>query len=49
MPTISTKALELLTWWYAIGESNSLAQMAIDFLSAPGKLWIMYDDFLTEF
>ena len=46
-PTISTKALEPLTWWYAIGESNPLARMAIDFLSAPSKPWIMYDDFLS--
>jgi len=36
-PTISTKSLEPLVWWYAIGESNPLARMAIDFLSAPGK------------
>jgi hypothetical protein len=48
-PTISTKALEPLMWWNAIGESNPLARMAIDFLSAPGKPWITSDDFLTEF
>jgi len=36
-PTISTKSLEPLVWWHAIGESNPLARMAIDFLSAPGK------------
>ena len=43
MLTISTKALEPLTWWYAIGKSNPLARKAIDFLSAPGKPWITYD------
>jgi hypothetical protein len=36
-PTITAKALEPLVWWHAIGESNPLARMAIDFLSAPGK------------
>ena len=36
-PTITAKALEPLVWWHAIGESNPLAHMAIDFLSAPGK------------
>jgi hypothetical protein len=47
IPTISTKALEPLMWWHAIGESNPLARMAIDFLSAPGKPWIMCDVLLT--
>jgi hypothetical protein len=42
-PTISTKGLEPLTWWYAIGESNPLARMAIDFLSAPGKSIISFN------
>lgn len=36
-PTITVKGLEPLVWWHAIGESNPLAHMAIDFLSAPGK------------
>jgi hypothetical protein len=36
-PTITAKALEPLVWWHAIRESNPLAHMAIDFLSAPGK------------
>lgn len=36
-PTVSTKGLDPLTWWYVIGESNPLACMAINFLSAPGK------------
>lgn len=40
-PTINTKGLEPLAWWYAIGESNPLARMAIDFLSAPGKPLIL--------
>jgi hypothetical protein len=37
MPTITAKGLEPLVWWHVIGESNPLARMAIDFLSAPGK------------
>ena len=41
-PTISTKGLEPLTWWYAIGESNPLARMAIDFLCAPGMPFIPF-------
>ena len=41
MPAISTKALKPLMWWYAISESNPLMQMAINFLSAPGKLLIL--------
>ena len=41
-PTISTQGLEPLTWWYAIGESNPLARMAIDFLSASGKPFILF-------
>jgi hypothetical protein len=36
-PTISTKGLDPLVWWHAIGESL-LSRMATDFLSAPGKL-----------
>jgi hypothetical protein len=38
-PTISTKNLDPLAWWYAIGISSSLAWMAIDFLSVPGKYY----------
>ena len=38
MPTISTKGLDPLMWWHAIGDSP-LARMAIDFLSAPGKFY----------
>ena len=34
--TISIKNLDPIAWWYAIGISSPLAQMAIDFLSAPG-------------
>ena len=37
--TITTTGLEPLVWWHAIGESNSFVCMAIDFLSAPGKLF----------
>ena len=47
-PTISTKGLEPLTWWYAIGDSNPLARMAIDFLSAPGKPIISFNKFLSN-
>ena len=36
-PTISTKGLEPLKWWFEIGDSNPLACMAIDFLSAPSE------------
>jgi hypothetical protein len=36
-PTISTRSLDPLMWWHAIGESP-LAPMALDFLSAPGRL-----------
>ena len=36
-PTISTKSLDPLMWWHVIGE-GPLAWMAIDFLSAPGRL-----------
>ena len=35
--TISMKTLNPLMWWHAIGKSP-LAQMAIDFLLAPGML-----------
>jgi len=35
-PTIATKNLDPLAWWYAIGISSPLARMALDFLSAPG-------------
>jgi hypothetical protein len=45
-PTISTKGLEPLKWWYAIGNSNPLARMAIDFLSAPSKPIIPFNKFL---
>ena len=45
-PTISTKGLEPLMWWYTIGDSNPLAHMAIDFLSAPGKPIIPFNQFL---
>lgn len=45
-PTISTKGLEPLTWWNQIGDSNPLARMAIDFLSAPGKHIIPFNKFL---
>jgi len=38
-PTISTKGLDPLVWWHAIGESP-LARMATDFLSVPGKFII---------
>ena len=38
-PTISTKGLDPLVWWHAIGDSP-LSRMATDFLSAPGKLII---------
>ena len=46
MPTITAKGLEPLVWWHAIGESNPLVCMAIDFLSAPDKS--LSNDFLTD-
>ena len=41
-PTISTKGLKPLTWWYATGEFNPLTCMAINFLSALGKPFISF-------
>jgi hypothetical protein len=36
-PTISTKNLDPIAWWHAIGISSPLGRMAIDFLSAPAS------------
>jgi hypothetical protein len=45
-PTISTKNLDPIAWWYAIGMSSPLAQMGIDFLSALGKWHKLLNDML---
>jgi hypothetical protein len=45
-PAISIKNLDPITWWYAIGMSSPLAQMGIDFLSAPGKWHKLLNDML---